>query len=287
MKKPLILEVGSGDNPRDKSDILLDRFIYSNDQRAGKFKIRINRPIVVGDGYTLPFKDKQFDYVICSHVLEHMRYPDRFAKELMRVGKAGYIEVPNIYGERLFGWGFHLWHCEYKNKSLIMTPKKHKERFGEFFHRLIAKELWFRRFFEEHEKTFYIKFEWKDSFRVVVNRSPHTENYLLKIDRKIDELLKKVEWNKWKDIQFYARWMGQRIVKKAKKELRQFIWNLQILIAPKSIVFSLIPLLRCVKCHANVSYTKKTIYCTKCHATYPLESTIPIMLLNKDRKKGY
>jgi len=41
----------------------------------------------------LPFADKEFDYVICNQVLEHSDDPAQFLREVMRVGKAGYIET--------------------------------------------------------------------------------------------------------------------------------------------------------------------------------------------------
>src|SRR5947199_219349 len=41
-----------------------------------------------------PFRDKQFDFVICSHTLEDVRDPLWVCSELFRVGKRGYIEVP-------------------------------------------------------------------------------------------------------------------------------------------------------------------------------------------------
>ena len=42
----------------------------------------------------LPFKDKEFDYVILSHVLEHGPNINEFTLEVERIAKAGYIELP-------------------------------------------------------------------------------------------------------------------------------------------------------------------------------------------------
>jgi methyltransferase family protein len=42
-----------------------------------------------------PFADKQFDFVICSHTLEDIRDPLWVCSELIRVARAGYIEVPS------------------------------------------------------------------------------------------------------------------------------------------------------------------------------------------------
>ena len=49
----------------------------------------------------LPFKDKEFDYVISSHVLEHVPNIFEFTKEIERVAKAGYIELPTKLADNL------------------------------------------------------------------------------------------------------------------------------------------------------------------------------------------
>ncbi len=42
----------------------------------------------------MPFKDNQFDFVIASHIGEHIDDPVIFCSELKRVAKSGYIETP-------------------------------------------------------------------------------------------------------------------------------------------------------------------------------------------------
>ena len=49
----------------------------------------------------LPFKDKEFDYVILSHVLEHVSNIFEFTKEVERIAKAGYIELPTKLADNL------------------------------------------------------------------------------------------------------------------------------------------------------------------------------------------
>ena len=49
----------------------------------------------------LPFEDKEFDYVILSHVLEHVPNIFEFTKEVERVAKAGYIELPTKLADNL------------------------------------------------------------------------------------------------------------------------------------------------------------------------------------------
>jgi ubiquinone/menaquinone biosynthesis C-methylase UbiE len=51
----------------------------------------------------LPFEDKSVDFLICSHTLEDLRDPIRVCREINRVAKAGYIEVPSRAMETIFG----------------------------------------------------------------------------------------------------------------------------------------------------------------------------------------
>ena len=104
-KNALVLEVGSGSSPYFRSNVLLDAF-ESTQERHWTPLIQ-DRPTVLGFGENLPFKDKSFDFIIASHVLEHSTDPGQFLNELMRVGKAGYIEVPHAFMERITAYFDH------------------------------------------------------------------------------------------------------------------------------------------------------------------------------------
>jgi len=58
--------------------------------------VKVPRMIMV-DIYTLPFRDKQFDTVLCSHTIEHTDDPAWFYKELKRVGKDVTIVIPPLW----------------------------------------------------------------------------------------------------------------------------------------------------------------------------------------------
>lgn len=73
------------------------------------------------------FQDSQFDFVFTSHIAEHVEDPESFCKELMRIGKSGYIEVPTplfdnlIYGNRdAYKWWIEF--CDDTGK-LIFSPQ--------------------------------------------------------------------------------------------------------------------------------------------------------------------
>lgn len=81
----------------------------------------------------LPFDDKSFDFVICRHTLEDIKDPLFVSREIMRVGKAGFIEVPHrIYEstkgvERPWWCGHyhHRWLVEIIGQKVIFQVKPH------------------------------------------------------------------------------------------------------------------------------------------------------------------
>lgn len=288
MKKKLTLEIGSGNNPRSGADILVDRYLFDNSQRAGSFMAIVDRPFIVADGYHLPFKDKSFDFVYCSHVLEHVDEPYAFVKEIMRVGKRGYIEVPNILAERLFGWDFHLWYCEKKNNALVFTSKKEGERFGGFFHRLITKDTSLRRFFDAHENIFYIKYFWNNSINLRVSHKEKTPKEIQDIDTTLWDLIQKMDWSMQKNSIFELNFFIKRVQRKLQKIRRLIEWKITLFFHPDSVNMLLRDILRCPSCkNESLQYTKKKYSCSACKEFYPVTNTIPIFLPKKERQKGY
>jgi len=95
----LVLEVGSGGSPYFRANVLIDAFAETRERHWAPFIT--DRPSVLGMGEALPFRDKSFDFIIASHVLEHSADPENFLRELQRVGKAGYIETPDAFMERI------------------------------------------------------------------------------------------------------------------------------------------------------------------------------------------
>lgn len=282
-----VLEIGSGNNPNPRSDVLADRYIFSNHERAGEFDAVIDRPMVVCDGYHLPFADKTFDYVICSHILEHIKDPKTFLEEVTRVGKAGYIEVPSMVSEKLFGWDFHVWYCDKKRNLLVLTKKTQGEQFGGFFHQLIANHVWFRRYFEEHEPQLYVRIEWKNSIQVELKHI---------LDAKQEEGLHKstnmflasAAPHLTKDIRFFYTFFWRRVKRKIRKTIRLGLWRVRSVIYRESILKSLLPILQCPACKAReLVYNASCFRCQKCHSTYPFHTAIPVLLRKDEIKKGY
>jgi SAM-dependent methyltransferase len=57
---------------------------------------RVPRMTIV-DIYNLPFKDQQFEHVLCSNTIEHSDEPERFYDELQRVAKHITVVIPPLW----------------------------------------------------------------------------------------------------------------------------------------------------------------------------------------------
>lgn len=133
-----VLEIGPGNNPSYRSNVLCEKFIDSNYHRSGDLNIYPHQKLVQGIGEDLPFKDKEFDYTICNQVLEHSEDPNRFLSELMRVSKRGYIETPSLLGEFLFPKQSHKWIILDIDNKLVLyekckMPGNYLNNYGELF----------------------------------------------------------------------------------------------------------------------------------------------------------
>lgn len=125
----LVLDVGSGDKPSWRADVLLDRYLgveYAS-QRSGRGRARVTRPLFNADAAHMPFADGAFDYSICSNLLEHVVDPESVIQELMRVSRAGYIEVPEASSAKIVDFPSHIWWCRLDEATqpptLVLTAK--------------------------------------------------------------------------------------------------------------------------------------------------------------------
>jgi len=98
-----VLEVGSGTGelayqlhsihnfpPINISDVSQAALTYANQN----YPSSIASSTLLTPNAPLPFHNDQFDLVICSHVLEHVPDPTFLLKELIRVSKFVFLEVP-------------------------------------------------------------------------------------------------------------------------------------------------------------------------------------------------
>ncbi|KKO18102.1 MAG: methyltransferase domain-containing protein [Candidatus Brocadia sp.] len=128
-----VLDIGSGQDPFPLATHLADLYLGDTTHRFRPLKID-NRPFIVCNIGAMPFADKAFDFLYCSHVLEHTEDPARACDELMRIGKRGYIETPTKTSDILFNFirlpFHHRWHIEVLGDTIIFLEWKNSELIG-------------------------------------------------------------------------------------------------------------------------------------------------------------
>ncbi len=114
-----ILDIGCGYTAHEKANVVCDVQDLSNYYKEKKF-IKLNDKI-------FPFKDKEFDFVIASHVLEHVDDVTFFISELERISTKGYIELPTLLDDNLVfeNKNDHLWQMEFDDveSKLIISNR--------------------------------------------------------------------------------------------------------------------------------------------------------------------
>ncbi len=173
-----ILDVGGASAPHNQASHLIDIVSYDkvkfeNSKGPGQ------RKLLPKENYTQhdicsrepwPFQDKFFDFSICSHVLEDVRDPLWVCSELIRVSKAGYIEVPSkkyettfgLEAKKLAGASHHRWIVDLSENKLRFTYK--------YFHvHLKYLNLNKAKYQNPQDNSWVYKFSWQDNFNFFEN----------------------------------------------------------------------------------------------------------------------
>ena len=80
--------------------------------------------VFIEDIYHLPFAEKEFDRILCSHTIEHVEDPALFYKELTRVGREVTLVMPPIWDVcAVFNVFEHKWIFLSFKKVHISLPK--------------------------------------------------------------------------------------------------------------------------------------------------------------------
>jgi hypothetical protein len=83
-----------------------------------------------------PFPDQAFDFAYCGQTLEDIRDPIAVCRELSRIARRGYVEVPSVWIECTFdvdvgpltprypGYEKHRWLVFFEDEELVFVPKQ-------------------------------------------------------------------------------------------------------------------------------------------------------------------
>ena len=114
-----VLDIGCGYTANKFATTICDVQDFANFYKDKNF-VRL-------DGKKLPFEDNHFDFVIASHVLEHVKDYKFFINELERVSSKGYIELPTKLEDNLVfeNKKDHLWQMDFDddNSRLLISKK--------------------------------------------------------------------------------------------------------------------------------------------------------------------
>jgi hypothetical protein len=175
----VVLDIGGWYRPFTRADLVMDLMPYETRGEGGhdgpdaeRFTgaTWVQRDIC--DRQPYPFGDKELDFVVCSHTLEDVRDPIWVCSEMIRIAKAGYIEVPSRLEEQTYGfqgpwagWGHHRWLIDVRDGRIEFVFKHHvihnrvSDHFPRGFRQSLSKErlvqtLWWEDAFEYQERIF-------------------------------------------------------------------------------------------------------------------------------------
>ncbi len=99
--------------------------------------------VFIQDIYNLPFKDKQFDYVLCSHTIEHVDKPKKYYQELKRVGKHVILVIPPLWDifAAFLAFPSHKWLCLTFKKEHTSLPKMIPLYYALFYQKLFGQHI--------------------------------------------------------------------------------------------------------------------------------------------------
>ena len=171
-----ILDIGCGYNANKFAKVICDVQDLSHYYQDKKF-IRLTEK-------KLPFKDNEFDFVVASHVMEHVEDIDFFIKELERVSKKGYIELPTKLEDNLVfeNKKDHLWHMDFDDvENKLLISKK-----VQYFEPVLTVST-IKKLNEVFRTSLVLEIIWEDTINYIINQS--TEDTFKKIS--VLNLLKK------------------------------------------------------------------------------------------------
>ena len=161
-----ILDIGCGYRANKHASVLADVQDLSDFYKEKTF-IKINEK-------KLPFKDKEFDFVITSHVIEHVEDFEFFLKELERISTKGYIELPTRLGDNLVfeNKTDHIWWFTYDDNNNLITASKRNQLIDPFITVSMAKI--FEKIFRE---SLVIELAWEEIIEYKIDNQIRQENF--------------------------------------------------------------------------------------------------------------
>lgn len=254
----VVLEVGSGGNPYARSNVLVDAYETTGERHW--VPLLVDRPMVLGFVERLPFKDKAFDFVIASHVLEHSHNPALFLEELQRVARGGYIEVPDAFMERINPYHDHRLEITVRRDRLRIRKKAAWQSDPDVveLYEDRAKAILTGKVIPHHPFAFHVRYYWRNTIEYeIVN--PETAAL--------------PEPTKHQSGPAQEPNMQGRIHAALGTLVRHFFSQRR-----RNSKIDLVSLLRCTDCHeSELRLDEAELTCRRCGRRYPIRLGVPDM----------
>ena len=178
-----ILDIGCGYRANKNASVIADIQDFSDFYKEKKF-VKI-------EGKKLPFEDKEFDFVIASHVIEHIDNFEFFIKELERISSKGYIELPSRLGDNLVfeNKNDHIWWFCFDDVTNQLIASK-KNQLNDPFVTVSTAKL----FEEIFRESLVIELAWDE-----------------KIDYKIDSKIRHEDFKKISFFKLFRKYLSKKI----------------------------------------------------------------------------
>ena len=161
-----IADIGCGYSANKSATVIADIQDLSNFYKGKNFiKIEENK---------LPFKDKEFDFVIASHVIEHVEDFEFFIKELERISSRGYIELPSRLADNLVfeNKKDHIWWFKYDDIRNKIIASRKNQLLDPFIS--VSTSKLFEQIFRE---SFVLELMWEDKINYEIDNHLRYENF--------------------------------------------------------------------------------------------------------------
>ena len=160
-----ILDIGCGYTANKYASVIADVQDLSSFYEGRKF-VKINEK-------KLPFENNEFDFTIASHVIEHVENFEFFIKELERISKQGYIELPTRLGDNLVfeNKTDHIWWFLYDDVTNKLIASKRNQIIEPFI--TVSTAKLFEKIFRE---SFVIELTWEKKIDYEIDNSIKQDN---------------------------------------------------------------------------------------------------------------
>ena len=161
-----VLDIGCGYRANENASVVADVQDLSDFYK--------NKNFIKVEEKRLPFKNKEFDFVIASHVIEHVDDFEFFIKELERISNKGYIELPSRLADNLVfeNKNDHIWWFTYDDLNNQIIASKRNQLVDPFITVSMAKILE-----KKFRESLVLELAWEDKIEYKIDNKIRHEDF--------------------------------------------------------------------------------------------------------------